>query len=231
LNILLVEDDKDIRDSIKLHLKLEGYKVLIAEDGMKAIEIFNKKDIKTAIIDINLPVLDGIKVLEKIREKNTIPVIMLTARLNIEDKLICFKLGADDYIEKPFNIIELIARIQTHERRAYKYNEYFHPQILKVGNLQLNSEYYKFNKGDKEISLNAKEFKIIELFMKNPGRIFTKKQIYEEVWNDIYNEKWSDNTIMVYISNLRDKIEKNPKRPQLITTVRGIGYRLTKSDI
>lgn len=227
MNILIAEDDIDILNGIYLHLHPEGYKIFKATNGSQAIEIFNKEPIDFVILDINMPILDGFKVLEKIRAVKNIPVIMLTARGDVQDKVLCFKLGADDYIEKPFNLIELIARIKAHARRTYNYNQ-TSLKIFKNGNLELNISDYLFFKNGLEIVLSAKEFKLLELFIKNPGRIFTKKQIFENVWEEIYHQTWADNNIMVSIRNLREKIESNPSKPQIILTIRGIGYRMVK---
>lgn len=226
MNILIVEDEQDIRELLQLHLIKEGYNVYEAEDGMQAIEVFKNNKVDLILLDIMLPKLDGFKVINKIRETSEVPVIFLTAREGDGDKILGLGLGGDDYIVKPFNTIEVVARVQALLRRTYKYANLNTKSEIVNGDLKLDKDSCAFYKNNKSIDLNAKEYKILEMFMENIGKVHTKKQIYENVWGEPYYE--DDNTIMVHISHIRDKIEENPKEPQYLKTIRGIGYKMEK---
>ncbi|MBU5439906.1 response regulator transcription factor [Tissierella sp. MSJ-40] len=227
MNILLAEDEKDIRDLLQLHLIKVGYTPFLAKDGEEAIKLFKEEEIHLALLDVMMPKIDGFKVLQYIRESSNIPILLITARVEDEDKILGLGLGADDYIPKPFSPLEVVARIKAQLRRynLYGANE-SSSKIIKIGDLKLDEEKYCIYKNGEELSLNAKEFKLLAYFMENPGRVFTKKQIYEAIWEDYYAE--DANTIMVHISHLRDKVEDNPKDPKYIKTIRGIGYRMEK---
>ncbi len=227
MNILIAEDEKDIRELLELHLIKEGFNVFQAENGFEALYIFQNNSIDLALLDVMMPGIDGFKVLKKIRENSEIPVIFLTARSEDTDKILGLGLGADDYIVKPFNPLEVIARIGAHLRRYYKYsgkNE--KSENISIGDLKLNRESCTVYRGVEKVDLNAKEYKIVELLMENCGKVYTKKQLYEAVWQDSYYG--DDNTIMVHISHIRDKIEENPKSIKYLKTVRGIGYKMEK---
>ncbi len=224
MNILIAEDERDIRNLVNLHLSKDGYKIFEAENGLEAINIFEKNNIDLAVLDVMMPIMDGINVLRKIRENSTIPVIFLTARGEESDKILGLGLGADDYIVKPFSPLELSARVQAHLRRYYKYTAEKPIREVIIGDITINKESYTVYKKNSKVDLNAKEYRILELLMDNPGRVFTKKQIYEEVWGEpFYGD---ENTIMVHISHLRDKIEEDPKVPKYLKTIRGIGYKI-----
>lgn len=224
MNILIAEDERDIRNLVNLHLSKDGYKIFEAENGLEAINIFEKNNIDLAVLDVMMPIMDGINVLRKIRENSTIPVIFLTARGEESDKILGLGLGADDYIVKPFSPLELSARVQAHLRRYYKYTAEKPIREIIIGDITINKESYTVYKKNNKVDLNAKEYRILELLMDNPGRVFTKKQIYEEVWGEpFYGD---ENTIMVHISHLRDKIEEDPKVPKYLKTIRGIGYKV-----
>ncbi|SHI92671.1 DNA-binding response regulator, OmpR family, contains REC and winged-helix (wHTH) domain [Clostridium amylolyticum] len=224
MNILIAEDERDIRNLVNLHLSKDGYKIFEAENGLEAINIFEKNNIDLAVLDVMMPIMDGINVLRKIRESSTIPVIFLTARGEESDKILGLGLGADDYIVKPFSPLELSARVQAHLRRYYKYTAEKPIREVIIGDITINKESYTVYKKNNKVDLNAKEYRILELLMDNPGRVFTKKQIYEEVWGEpFYGD---ENTIMVHISHLRDKIEEDPKVPKYLKTIRGIGYKV-----
>jgi len=224
VNILIAEDERDIRNLVNLHLSKDGYKIFEAENGFEAINIFEKQHIDLAVLDVMMPIMDGINVLRKIRENSTIPVIFLTARGEESDKILGLGLGADDYIVKPFSPLELSARVQAHLRRYYKYTAEKPIREIIIGDITINKESYTVYKKNNKVDLNAKEYRILELLMDNPGRVFTKKQIYEEVWGEpFYGD---ENTIMVHISHLRDKIEEDPKVPRYLKTIRGIGYKV-----
>lgn len=226
MNILIAEDEQDIRNLLALHLAKEGYKVFEACDGVEALKVFEENNIDLALLDVMMPKLDGFQVIQKLREISEIPVIFLTAREGDNDKILGLGLGADDYIVKPFNPIEVIARIQAQLRRYYKYTNKNSKNHIIIGNLRLDKESCCLCKCGNVIELNAKEYKILELLMDNVGKIYTKKQLYEAVWEDLYYG--DDNTIMVHISHLRDKIEDNPKSPIYLKTIRGIGYKFEK---
>lgn len=222
---MIADDEYDIRNLIKISLEDNGYKVLLAENGKKAWELFSNHHIDLAILDINMPVIDGFSLIRKIREKSTIPVIFLTTRTDEIDKVVGLNLGADDYLSKPFSISELVARVAAQLRRN---NEYLrskdNPKVISYGDLHMNLEKFSVYKGQIPIELGAKEFKLLKLFLENPERVYTKQQLYQEVWDEDYY--YDDNTIMVHISRLRSRIEDNPQFPEYLKTIRGIGYKL-----
>ncbi|CAM2831409.1 response regulator transcription factor [Hathewaya histolytica] len=226
MNILIAEDEQDIRELLELHLIKEGYSVYLASNGEEALNIFNSNSIDIALLDIMMPKIDGLRVLKSIREESEIPVIFITARDEESDKILGLGLGADDYVIKPFSPIEIIARVQAQLRRYYKYSNKTLRDEIKIGDLVIDKESCIVYKNEKEIMLNAKEFKILEILMENAGKVYTKKQLYEIVWDEPYYG--DSNTIMVHISHIREKIEDNPKSPMYIKTIRGIGYKLEK---
>lgn len=225
MKILIAEDEKDIRELIKIHLIKDGYEVLTAENGVEALELFNSEIIDLAVLDVNMPKLDGFNLLNKIRKESKIPVILLTARASDEDKILGLGLGADDYLTKPISMVELVARVKAHFRRNYEYIDTKADEItvLESRDLSINLDQCSVSKKGEILDLNAKEFKLLVYFMKNKGKVFTKKQIYEEVWDDYYYG--DSNTVMVYISRLRNKIEDKENKTEYIKTIRGIGYR------
>ena len=224
MNILIAEDEQDIRNLLELHLLKEGYTVFKAVNGLEALDILKKEHIHLALLDVMMDGIDGFNLLKMLREWSQIPVIFLTAKIEDDDKILGLGLGADDYVIKPFKPVELMARIKSNLRRCYKYSG--ENELIKIGNLELSKEGCTVKKDVEIVTLNAKEFKILEMLMSNIGRVFTKKQIYENVWQEEY--LGDDNTIMVHISHLRDKIEEDPKNPCKIKTIRGIGYRFEK---
>ncbi|WP_244833670.1 response regulator transcription factor [Clostridium sp. BJN0001] len=225
MNILVAEDEIDIRSLISLHIKKEGHNIFEAENGEEAFEIFKKEKIDLAVIDIMMPKMNGIELMQKIRDESTVPIIFLTAMGKDSDKVLGLGLGADDYIVKPASPVEICARVNSVLRRCYKYTAQKNT-IYKTGELKLYIDTFELYKGDKKIDLNPKEFKILNLFMANLGKVYTKKQIYEEVWEDMY--MGDSNNIMVHLSHIRDKIEDNPKNPVYIKTIRGIGYKMER---
>lgn len=226
MNILIAEDEQDLRDLVKLHLSKEGFNVLSASNGAEALELFKANHIDLAILDVMMPYMDGFQVLKYIREVSEIPVIFVTARGEDTDKILGLGLGADDYVVKPFSPIELMARVQAQLRRYYKYTNGKTNTEISIGDLVLHKDSCTIYKNNDALELNAKEYRIMELLMDNPGKVYTKKQLYESVWQDTYYG--DDNTIMVHISHLRDKIEENPRSPKYLKTIRGIGYKLEK---
>ena len=227
-NILLAEDDEDIVKLLKLYLENEGYVVLWAKDGVEASEIFDKEKVDLALVDIMMPRMNGYELTKYIRKKSNIPIIILSAAQLDSDKILGLNLGADDYMVKPFNPLELIARINANLRRFYKLGNVKDADDgkISIGELTLDTHMLTLEKKGVPINLTATEYKILVMLMKSPGRVFTKMQIYEEVNGDYYAN--DDNTMMVHISNLRDKIEDDPKNPRYIKTVRGLGYKIEK---
>lgn len=226
MDILIAEDEQDIRNLIELHLSKEGFNIHLAKDGAEALEIFANKHIDIAILDVMMPNIDGLNVLKKIRTTSEIPVMFLTARGEDTDKILGLGMGADDYMVKPFSPIELVARVNAQLRRYYKYSSGKNKNIISVGDLVIDKDSCTVCKNGTALDLNAKEFKILELLMDNVGKVYTKKQLYELVWGDMYYG--DDNTIMVHISHIREKIEDNPKMPKYLKTIRGIGYKMEK---
>ena len=227
-NILIVEDSQEIIDLIKIYLEQEEYFIYEACDGESAINIFEKEEIHLVVLDIMLPKLNGYEVIKRLRKRSNVPVIILSAKNQDADKILGLNLGADDYLAKPFNPLELVARINAQMRRFYDFGGSKEKQDEKViiGDLMLDQRECKLYKKDKEIDLTYMEYKLLKLFMTEPGRVFTKAQIFELVWESEYY--YTDNTVVVYISKLRDKIEDDSKNKKKIKTVRGLGYRFEK---
>ena len=227
-NILIVEDSQEIIDLIKIYLEQEEYFIYAARDGRIAVNLFEQEEIHLVILDIMLPELNGYEVIKRIRKISNVPVIILSAKNQDADKILGLNLGADDYVAKPFNPLELVAIINAQIRRFYDFGGSKEKQDEKViiGELMLDQRECKLYKKNREIDLTYMEYKLLKLFMTEPGRVFTKAQIFELVWENEYY--YTDNTVVVYISKLRDKIEDDSKNPQLIKTVRGLGYRFEK---
>lgn len=228
-NILLCDDEKEILDVLEVYLSKEGYKVFKAIDGVEALEIFKNNNINIAVIDIMMPKINGIRVVKELRENSNIPIIMLSAKSRDEDKILGLNIGADDYITKPFNPLEVVARVKAQLRRIYKLvdGEKEGKEIIKIGEIELDRYNVKVHFRNKELELTSIEYKIIKYLMENAGRILTKNQIFEEVWNEVF--LGGDNTIMVHISRLREKIEDNSKNPKYLKTIRGLGYKFEKN--
>jgi len=227
VNILLVEDDKEINYLISSYLKKEGYNVECSFDGVQAVEKLENEEYQLVILDLMLPKLSGGEVLLKIRNKYTIPVIILSAKDEQTDKIFGLELGADDYMTKPFEIGELLARVKAQLRRYIEFNkvEVKENEILEYEELILNLSTYKLTVKGIDITLTAKEFEILKLFMQYPDKVFTKSQIFNVVWQEEYMT--DENTVMVHISRLRNKINKNTEKHEYIKTVWGIGYKLS----
>lgn len=223
--ILVVEDDKEINNLICEGLRNEQYEITQAFDGKEAIDKY-VEEISIIILDLMLPKIDGIEVMRRIREKSNVPIIILSAKNDECDRIVGLRMGADDYMVKPFSVRELTARVKAQLRRYVDYNkkDNMEKSILVHSNLKLDVLNYKVFKDDCEISLRPKEFEILKLLMSNPERVFTKEQIFEHVWKDNY--LGDDNTVMVHIKRLRNKIEDDSNNPKYILTVWGIGYKL-----
>ena len=230
-NILIVDDDKDIIDLLKLFLEMENFFVVEASNGEVALKCLEENHIDLAIVDIMMPKMDGYQLIKKIRETLQFPILILSAKSQEVDKIIGLGIGADDFITKPFSALEIIARVQAHLRRSYEFNDKAvedKEKQIHMGDLVLDHHSCTLYKSSETITLSATEYKILTLFMKEPGRIFTKKQIFESVWSDYYCA--DDNTIMVHISRLREKLEDSPKNPVYIKTIRGLGYRFARKE-
>lgn len=226
--ILIAEDEQDIAELLKLYLENEGYCVFWAGNGVEALKILEREDISLAVLDIMMPRMDGYELTRCIRETSNIPILILSARDKSNDKILGLNLGADDYMAKPFDPLEIVARVNSNLRRFYQLNtekpKREESYILKVGDLSLDTQTLVLKKKGEEVLLTPMEYKILALLMKKPGTIYTKVQIYESTSGEYFES--DDNTIMVHISNLRDKIEDNPKNPRYIKTIRGVGYKI-----
>jgi len=224
-SILIADDDAEIRQLLHLYLEKDGYQVYEAVNGVEALKICDEKQIDMILLDVMMPELNGYQVIQKIRKDNNIPVIMISAKGQDEDKILGLDLGADDYIVKPFNPLEAMARINSNIRRFYSLGSRAQEvKSLQVKNLRLDTEQCIVYRDDEAIDLTSVEYKILRLFMENPGKVFTKQQIYEEGWGEEYII--ADNNIMVCISKLRAKLSDGQN--DYIKTIRGLGYRLEK---
>ncbi len=223
--ILCADDEKEIRDVFRLYLEQSGYNVLEAENGMQALDILKKEQVDLVLLDIMMPGIDGYRTLKIIREDNNIPVILVSAKTAESDKILGLNLGADDYIIKPFQPMEAVARVNSNIRRFYSLGANTKQETLPdlvVRDLRLDQEACLLYKGDEEIVLTSVEFKVLQLFMSNPGRVYTKQQVYQAGWDDDFYV--ADNNVMVCISKLRAKLSDDQNA--YIKTVRGLGYRL-----
>lgn len=226
--ILIADDEKEIRELLRLYLENEKYQVIEAKDGQEAFELLHQNKIDLCVLDIMMPKMDGYHLLRELRKESNIPVIILSAKDADSEKILGLNLGADDYIAKPFNPLEAVARINSNIRRFYTLGngetENQAVSLLKVKDLTLDKDGCVLKKGGKQIELTSVEFRIMELFMEHPGKVFTKQQIYEYGWGEEYII--ADNNIMVCISKLRAKLDEDPSA--YIKTIRGLGYRLEK---
>jgi DNA-binding response OmpR family regulator len=228
LNILIAEDERHIRNLLKLQLEQEQYSVFAASDGIEALEIIQKENVDLAILDVMMPRLDGFNLLRKIRETSNFPVIFLTARGDDMDKILGLGIGADDYLVKPFSMSELLARVSAQIRRNLEYSSKKTEVSSKIeyGSICLDKDACCVYRNNKMVEMNAKEFLLLKYMMESPERVFTKKQLYRAVWDE--DAYYDDNTIMVHISRLRNKLETDSKNPKYIRTIRGIGYKFHK---
>jgi len=226
-NILLVEDDASIGEMVESYLTMEGFQVVHAKDGEEALERFGERDYDLVLLDMMLPKVSGMDFLKKIRENSHVPVLIVSAKDGEVDKALGLGFGADDYITKPFSMIELTARVKAAIRRATAYvsnQPAEQNKIVRVHELELDLDHLTVTKNGEEIKLTAKELQILKLFMTHPKKVFTKQHIFNSVWNDDYFG--DENVINVHMSRLREKIEDSPSEPQYIKTLWGIGYRL-----
>lgn len=226
-HVLVVEDDKEIREGVKIYLKSQGYEVYEAADGIEGLKVLEKEEIHLAIVDIMMPRLDGIRMTMKLREKYDFPVIMLSAKSEEVDKVMGLNIGADDYVTKPFTPMELMARVNSQLRRYRKFMERLAPRenIHVIGGLEINEDTVEVSVDGEPVRLTPIEYKILLLLAKNPGRVFSSEEIYERVWQE---KAINTDTIMVYVRNIREKIELDPKNPKYLKVVWGVGYKIEK---
>ncbi len=226
-NILVVDDDKIITEAIEIYLKNEGYNVFKAYDGIEALEILKTEIVHLIIMDIMMPNMDGTRATIKIREENQIPIIMLSAKSEDTDKILGLNFGADDYITKPFNPLELIARVNSQIRRYTKFSSFNEDSnVISIGGLTLDKESKIVTAEGEIVKLTPLELKIFTLLMENPNRVFSIEEIYERVWNE--QAIGNVDTVTVHIRRIREKIEINPKEPRYLKVVWGIGYKIEK---
>ena len=228
-HILIVEDDKEIREGVEIYLKSQGYKVFQARDGVEGLEILDREEIHLAIVDIMMPRMDGIQMTLKLREKYDFPVIMLSAKSEEVDKITGLNLGADDYVTKPFTPMELIARVNSQLRRYRKFLEKLEVKgnVHVIGGLEINEDTVEVSVDESPVKLTPLEYKILLLLAKNPGRVFSADEIYERVWQE---RAINTDTVMVHVRNIREKIEVDPKNPKYLKVVWGVGYKIEKQD-
>lgn len=231
-NVLVVDDEREIVDAIEIYLMNEGINVFKAYDGIEALDVLSTKDIHLILMDIMMPKMDGIRTTFKIREEKNIPIIMLSAKSEDTDKILGLNMGADDYITKPFNPLELIARVKSNLRRYVTLGNFKNLEADKnedeiiCGGLTLNKGTREVTVDDENIKLTPSEYKILELLMRNWGRIFSSDEIYERIWGEVgYN---CENTVAVHVRRIREKIEINPKDPKYLKVVWGVGYKIEK---
>ena len=227
IKVLVCDDDKEIVDAIEIYLSQEGYQVLKAYNGIEAVDVLNKEEVQLLIIDIMMPKLDGLRATLKIRESNSLPIIILSAKSEDADKILGLGVGADDYVTKPFNPLELVARAKSQIRRYTKLgniSEQPQESVYTAGGLVINDELKKVTVDDEVVKLTPIEYNILLFLMKNQGRVFSIEQIYENIWQE--EAIGVDNTVAVHIRHIREKIEINPKDPRYLKVVWGVGYKL-----
>ena len=229
-HVLVVEDDKEIREGVEIYLKSQGYEVFQAADGVEGLEVIEKEDIHLAIVDIMMPRMDGISMVVKLREKYDFPVIFLSAKSEEVDKIMGLNMGADDYVTKPFTPMELLARVNSQLRRYRRFMERLgdkeeNSRIHTIGGLEINEDNVAVTVDGEPVKMTPIEYKILLLLMKNPGRVFSAEEIYERVWNE---RAINTDTIMVHVRNIREKIEVNPREPKYLKVVWGVGYKIEK---
>ena len=227
--ILVCDDDKEIVEAIEIYLTQEGYEVLKAYDGEEAIQTLKKEHVDLLIMDVMMPRLDGIRATLKIREENSLPIIILSAKSEDADKIMGLNIGADDYVTKPFNPLELVARAKSQLRRYTQLGSTVQDEkkeVYEVGGLSINDELKEVTVDGESVRLTPIEYNILLLLVKNQGKVFSIDQIYENIWNE--EAIGADNTVAVHIRHIREKIEINPKEPRYLKVVWGVGYKIEK---
>ena len=229
--ILIVEDDKEIREGVEIYLRNQGYEVFQAANGAEGLKVIEQQELHLAIVDIMMPVMDGVTMLMKLRAQDKeFPVIMLSAKSEEVDKIMGLNMGADDYVTKPFTPLELLARVNSHLRRYSKYlaalkEDGGREHVFCIGGLELNEDTVEVTVDGEPVKLTPMEFKIVQLLIKSPGRVFSADEIYERIWNE---KAVNTDTIMVHVRNIREKIEIDPKNPKYLKVVWGVGYKIDK---
>lgn len=231
INILVVDDEQEIADLVEIYLVSDGYKVFKAGNAMEGLEILEKEDIHLCLLDIMMPGMNGLEMCKKIRETNNIPIIMLSAKSTDLDKILGLGTGADDYVVKPFNPLELTARVKSQLRRYTQLNpnSNVHENArneISIRGLTINKDNHKVTVFDEEVKLTPIEFDILYLLASNPGKVFSTDEIFEKVWNEKVYE--ANNTVMVHIRRLRGKMKEDERQDKIITTVWGVGYKIEK---
>ena len=227
--ILVCDDDKEIVEAIDIYLTQEGYEVLKAYDGQEALKVLNANDVDLLVIDVMMPRLDGIRATLKIREENNIPIIILSAKSEDADKILGLNVGADDYVTKPFNPLELVARVKSQLRRFTQLGSTAkenNAAVYTTGGLSINDDLKEVTVDGEPVKLTPIEYNILLLLVRNPGKVFSIEQIYENIWNE--DAIGADNTVAVHIRHIREKIEINPKDPRYLKVVWGVGYKVEK---
>lgn len=226
-HVLVVEDDKEIREGVQIYLKSQGYEVFQAADGIEGLEVIEREEIHLAIVDIMMPRMDGIHMTMKLREKYDFPVIMLSAKSEEVDKVMGLNIGADDYVTKPFTPMELMARVNSQLRRYKRFLEKLEQKenVHVIGGLEINEDTVQVSMDGNPVKLTPIEYKILLLLAKNPGHVFSAEEIYERVWQE---RAINTDTIMVHVRNIREKIELDPKNPKYLKVVWGVGYKIEK---
>ena len=235
-HILIVEDDREIRQGIEIFLRGQGYRVFQAADGIEGLRVIEKEEIHLAIVDIMMPRMDGITMVIKLREQYDFPVIFLSAKSEEVDKIMGLNMGADDYVTKPFTPMELLARVNSQLRRYRRFMKLLEEKeaggqeeqdknVYRIGGLELNEDTVELFVDGSPVKVTPMEFKILLLLMKNPGHVFSAEEIYERVWNE---RAVNTDTVMVHVRNIREKIEINPKDPRYLKVVWGVGYTIEK---
>jgi two-component system, OmpR family, response regulator VanR len=227
--VLIVDDEKEIRDLVDIYIRNEGYNTLKAENGIDALKLLQSNQVHLIILDIMMPKMDGIEACLKIRADNNVPIIMLSAKSEDMDKILGLTTGADDYLTKPFNPLELVARVKSQLRRYIKLNKDSSSKkegLIEIDDLIINIDTHEVKVEGKDVKLTPREFDILELLARNRGFVFSIEKIYELVWKEDFIQ--SDNTVMVHIRKIREKLEENPRKPKYIKTVWGVGYKIEK---
>lgn len=224
--ILLIEDDTEISEMLKNYLTTENYEVICAADGRAACTLFDDTTFSLVLLDLMIPKISGMDVMQHIRKNSVVPILIISAKDSETDKTLGLSLGADDYITKPFSVVDVLARIRANIRRTTQYDNasIVAPALLTAGDLVMNLSDYTLTKRGEKVELTAKEFEILKLLLQNPKNVYTKEQIYSLVWHDAYCG--DENAVNVHISRLRNKIEDDTRNPQYVITVWGIGYKL-----
>lgn len=226
MKILVCDDDREIVDAIEIYLQQEGYEILKAYDGEQALSIMKSEQIDLMIIDVMMPKIDGIRATFEVRKESSVPIIILSAKAQDTDKILGLNVGADDYMTKPFNPLELVARVKSQLRRYMTLSNHAQQSdnIVEIGGLCINDDLKKVTVDGEEVRLTPIEYNILLLLMKNKGKVFSIDQIYENIWNE--EAIGADNTVAVHIRHIREKIEINPKEPRYLKVVWGVGYKI-----